>query len=276
MARNVPRGIVACLLALHVVAGARSVGAQPGMTYESLRELPDFSGSWTPLTPPFVLAPARPEPARPGGAAPQAIGGCALPPQYKPEVVARCRETLELRRAAGNVREFCAQQAFVGRPPAGAGGAFEILFTPGRVTMAVESGLVRRIYLRNEPLPGSLDASRSGTSIGRWEGATLVVDTSGLDPNGSIVPGSVLGRDARIVERISLVDADTLRIEATLTAPAVLAAPITSSIQYRRAPDRVFTDFDTCVEGDRSVDPTTGRDRFDKTPPADLPPPPAE
>jgi hypothetical protein len=31
-----------------------------------------------------------------------------------------------------------------------------------------------------------------------------------------------------------------------------------------------------CVEGDRSFDRTTGRDRFDKTPPTDLPPPPAE
>jgi hypothetical protein len=77
-----------------------------------------------------------------------------------------------------------------------------------------------------------------------------------------------------VLERFSLVDANTLRIESTLVAPAVLTMPLKSQQQYRRAPDRVFTDFDTCVEGDRSVDRTTGRDRFDKTPPADLPPPP--
>jgi hypothetical protein len=141
--------------------------------------------------------------------------------------------------------------------------------------MAVESGLVRRIYLRDEPPSGALDVSRSGTSIGRWDGATLVVETAGLDPTAPLVPGTTLGPDARVVERITLVDADTLSIEATLTAPAVLAAPLTSGMQYRRAPDRVFTDFDTCVDGDRSFDRTTGQDRFDKTPPADLPPPPA-
>jgi hypothetical protein len=118
--------------------------------------------------------------------------------------------------------------------------------------------------------------SRSGTSIGRWEGKTLVVETSGLDPNAPFVPGSALGPEARVVERIALVDDDTLAIEATLTAPAVLAAPLTPRLQYRRAPDRVFTDFDTCVEDDRSLDRTTGLDRFDKTPPADLPPPPSE
>jgi hypothetical protein len=171
----------------------------------------------------------------------------------------------------------CARPYFLGRPPQGAGGAFEILLTPGRVTMAVEVGLVRRIYLRDAPPAGALDVSRGGNSVGRWEGTTLVVETTGLDPAAPIAPGSTLGRDARVVERISLVDADTLAIEATLTAPAVLTAPRTVRQQYRRAPDRVFTDFETCVDdGDRSFDRTTGRDRFDKTPPADLPPPPVD
>jgi hypothetical protein len=275
MPRSILRSGIACALALHAIAGDPVV-AQPGMTYESLKDLPNFAGSWTPLTPPFVLAPARPGSAPPGGAAAPAGGGCALPPQFKPEAVARCRETVEQRRAAGGVREFCARQVFLGRPPTGAGGALEILFTPGRVTMAVEYGYVRRIYLRDEPPPGSLDVSRSGISIGRWDDATLVVETTGLDPNAQFVPGSGIGSGARVVERISLVDADTLRIEATITAPAVLDAPLTPAMQYRRAPDRVFTDFETCVEGDRSVDTTTGRDRFDKTPPADLPPPPTE
>jgi hypothetical protein len=142
--------------------------------------------------------------------------------------------------------------------------------------MAVESGLVRRIYLRDEPPAGSLDVSRSGNSIGRWDGPTLVVETTGLDPSAPLVPASTVGPDARVVERIALVDADTLAIEATLTAPAVLAAPLTTRQRYRRAPDRAFTDFDTCVDGDRSLDRTTGQDRFDKTPPADLPPPPAQ
>ena len=142
--------------------------------------------------------------------------------------------------------------------------------------MAIEAGLVRRIYLRDEPPANALDVSRSGTSIARWEGTTLVVETSGLDPNAPLVPGSELGPEARVVERIALVDDDTLEIEAALTAPAVLAAPLTTRVRYRRAPDRVFTDFDTCVDGDRSLDRTTGLDRFDKTPPADLPPPPTE
>lgn len=260
-----PSWLVVILAAIQVGAAE----AQPAMTYASLQDFPDLAGPWTPLTPPFVLAPARP--ASGSGPPPSP---CRLPPVYKPEVAVRCQQTVDL--PGPPERDYCAQQYFSGRPPRGAGGAFEILFTPGRVTMAVESGLVRRIYLRDEPPANALDVSRSGISIGRWEGTTLVVETSGLDPNTPLVPGSALGPGARVVERIALVDNDTLAIEAVLTAPSVLAAPLTTRVQYRRAPDRVFTDFDTCVDGDRSLDRTTGLDRFDKTPPADLPPPPTE
>jgi hypothetical protein len=251
--------------------------AQTGVSYESLKNLPDFAGSWTPLTEPFVLPPPTPTAGRPPAAAPtpDALCAAAAPRGSKPDVLARCRETQQRDGAvAVRARAYCARQSFTGRPPAGAGGAFEILFTPGRVTMAIESGLVRRIYIRDKPPSGALDESHSGTSIGRWEGAALVVETTGLDPNAPFAPGSTLGPGAHVSERFTLVDADTLRIESTLVAPAVLATPFATQQQYRRARDRVFTDFDTCVESDRSFDRTAGHDRFDKTPPSDLPPPP--
>jgi hypothetical protein len=270
MQRAKPSFAPAVLAAVYLSVGGGSAAAQTATTYASLQDLPDLDGPWTPLGPPFVLPPPRP------GAVPVAPPSpCEFPAPYKLDVAARCREALDPRTGAAP-REYCERQYFVGRPPQRGGGAFEILYTPGRVTMAVESGLVRRIYLRDAPPAGALDVSRSGASIGRWEGKTLVVETSGLDPNAPLVPGSALGSGAHVVERIALVDNDTLEIEATLTAPAVLTAPLTTRMRYRRAPDRVFTDFDTCVETDRSLDRTTGLDRFDKTPPADLPPPPSE
>ena len=264
----------AAVVAIFALAAAESSSAQPGTSYESLKNLPDFAGSWTPLTQPFVLPPPTPTAER-AVPTPEALCAAAAPQGFKPDVVVRCRQTLAEQGAEVRGRNYCGQQTFMGRPPEGAGGAFEILFTPGRVTMAIESGLVRRIYLRGKPSAGSLDQSRSGTSIGRWEGATLVVETTGLDPNAPIMPGSTLGPGAQVLERFSLVDADTLRIEASLVAPEVTATSVIWQQQYRRARDRVFTDFDTCVEGDRSFDRTTGHDRFDKKPPADLPPPPA-
>ena len=270
MLRSQAWWVIAVCATIHAGAVYRSAAAQPAVTYASLEDLPDLAGSWTPLGPPFVLPPPRPasEPVAPPAP-------CSFPPAFKAEVTARCLEAAA-RRTGAVAREVCGRQYFVGRPPAGAGGAFELLFNPGRVTLALESGLVRRIYLRDAPPANALDVSRSGTSIGRWEGTTLVVDTTGLDPNAPFVQGSVLGPEARVVERIALVDDGTLEIETVLTAPAVLAAPLTNRMRYRRAPDRVFTEFDTCVEGDRSLDRATGLDRFDKTPPTDLPPPPTQ
>jgi hypothetical protein len=265
---------VAAFAVVALAAGASRAHAQPGQTYESLKSLPDLAGAWTPLTPPFVLATAEAGARVGAGSRPDAI--CDAQREFKPEAVARCRQLLQTAARRNPCANQPAASFFTGRPPAGAGGAFEILYTPGRVTMAVESGLVRRIYLRDKPPAGALDESRSGTSLGRWEGSVLVVETTGLAPSATVLPGSVLGPGARVTERFSLVDANTLRIEATLTAPAVLAEPLKMQQQYRRARDRTFTDFDICVEGDRSFDRGTEQDQFDKTPPADLPPPPKE
>jgi len=262
-------------VAVCAFVAASSASAQPGTTYESLKDLPDLAGAWTPLTSPFVLPPPTPTAERVPDPTPDAQCAAAAPQGFKPDVIARCRQEVAQQGAvAVRALAYCRKQTFMGRPPAGAGGAFEILFTPGRVTMAIENGLVRRIYMRDKPPAGSLDESRSGTSIGRWDGKTLVVETTGLDPDAPIVPGSTLGPGAHVTERFSLVDADTLRIESTLVAPSVLAMPLKAQAQYRRARDRTFTDFETCVESDRSFDRTAGHDRFDKTPPADLPPPP--
>lgn len=251
--------------------------AQPASSYASLADWPAFAGAWTPLTPPFVLPPVVAASARLSVA--QSVDAACSPlaaARFKSEVVALCRELTQEGLTAGADLDNCRRESFNGTPPRGAGGALEILYTPGRVTMAVEAGLVRRIYLRAEPPPDALDVSRSGTSIGRWEGSALVVTTTGLDPAAPIAVGAALGERASIAERFSLLDADTLQIESTLTAPSVLSAPLTMRQSYRRAPSRFFTDFDTCVASDRSYDRTTGLDRFDKTPPADLPPPPSE
>jgi hypothetical protein len=50
----------------------------------------------------------------------------------------------------------------------------EFLITPGRVTLLNESGLIRRIYTDGRSMPADLSDSSTGTSVGHWEGQTLV------------------------------------------------------------------------------------------------------
>ncbi len=86
--------------------------------------------------------------------------------------------------------------------------------------------------------------------------------------------GVKVGPDARIVERISLQDKDTPQIARRVVAPDVLTAPSEMTLVFLRDRDHVFHEASHCAQDDRSIDPESGAQRFDLTPPAALPPPP--
>ncbi len=265
--RVVAGGLAAAIAGIVVSAApqtAEKPDTKPGMTYESLQRLPDFSGWWLQ------------EVATGGGAA------LARAP-FRPEIAASLKNIMT-KLAAGvdpvdlgtrSVYTYCAP-TFAGRN-GGVEDYVEFLFTPGRVTITNESGLVRRIPLRERPLPADVEESSSGTSVAHWEGQTLVVETGGLHNDAPFLPGPLgikVGKQARIVERISLADADTLQIAMRMTAPELFTAPYETTTRYQRDRTHVFHETGRCGDPDRSIDPVTGRTRFDMTPPADLPPPP--
>jgi hypothetical protein len=229
--------------------------------YASLAGLPKLTGMWLPEIYPFVETAPAP-------------GQQPLPPGLKPAAAARVQAYREALMAGEAVeRDYCVPKTFSGRLPMNVGGVIEVLFNPGRVTIGTEAGLVRRIYLMDSA-PEMLEESRAGISIGRWEGSALIVETAGMLPTAWLLPGLPVGAGARSVERFSLMDDDRLMVETTLTAPDVLDAPVNLINRYRRAPGRVFTEFDTCPGFDRSFDEANRIEQFNATPPPDLPPPP--
>jgi hypothetical protein len=108
----------------------------------------------------------------------------------------------------------------------------EILSTPTRIGFLFEDGTQwRMIYTDGRPNPKFEEAeiTWNGHSVGHWEGDTLVVDTVGpwwgvpmmvLDTTGHPV-SDVL----HLVERIRLIDADTLEIETTFDDPKAYTRP---------------------------------------------------
>jgi hypothetical protein len=228
----------------------------PGATYESLRSLPDWSGWW-------------------GLEGPLSVEIRLTPPPLKPELLAEMRKVST--SDVGGLRDLhCRPSQFSGY----SGGfveSVEFLFTPGRVTLTNESGLLRRIYTDGRTL-SNVDASNTGTSVGHWEGQALVVETVGISPTAlypQAIAGSIpVGRNVKIVERISLRDADTLQFDITTTAPDIFTAPDKRVRVYSRVPKRTALQISFCSDFDRAIDPETGKQRFDMTPPPDLPPPP--
>jgi hypothetical protein len=153
---------------------------------------------------------------------------------------------------------------------------FEFLFTPGRVTITNENGLIRRIYTDGRPLPKNPAPSSGGASVGRWEGQTLVVETTGIKPDAPLGAFGPIGRNVHITERIRLKEKDVLQFDLVTIAPDLFDAPDRRTYLLARVPDkREPIEINFCVDNDRSYDATAGQERLDMTPPPDLPPPPA-
>jgi hypothetical protein len=251
--------MLSCALTL-AVAGAAIGQPRSGAvaaSYPALEELRDWSGWWT------VPAPLADEWVR-------------QPPPLKDGILDQ-RLAARTQDFEGDPLRYCRPPQFTGYS-GGFVDAVEFLFTPGRVTLTNESGLVRRIYTDGRPLPTDVDPSNTGTSIGHWEGQTLVVETIGINPAAAYPApqqGAIpIGTNVRITERISLEARDTLRFDIVTVAPDVLREPDRRTRIYSRVVKAMANEITFCAEYDRSIDPVTGKQRFDLTPPADLPPPP--
>lgn len=97
--------------------------------------------------------------------------------------------------------------------------------------------------------------STMGDSIGRWEGNTLVVDTTNFDDGGGFYgdAGGNFGwdRNLRIIERFSLFDADTLLYQFEIDNPTAFTQPWKGELTMTRSGERIY-EF-ACHEGNYSL-----------------------
>ena len=74
------------------------------------------------------------------------------------------------------------------------------MFTPGKVTIIQEAYMqVRRIFTDGRPLPEDPDPTYNGSSVGHWEGDTLVATTVGL-------------REGRTIGRWGITSSDQVKL----------------------------------------------------------------
>jgi hypothetical protein len=149
----------------------------------------------------------------------------------------------------------------------------EFLLTPGKVTIVIEAYTqVRHIYTDGRELPEYPDPSFFGTSIGRWEGDTLVAESVGFNELVTI-SGIPHSDGMKITERFSLVDDDTMLVETTITDPAALTQPYTTSGSFARHRDWTIAEY-VCQENNRNFVTSSGEEGIILDNPGGLPPPP--
>ncbi len=76
-----------------------------------------------------------------------------------------------------------------------------------------------------------------GDSIGRWDGDTLVVETTNFTDQPSFTQGS---RNMTVIERFRMESADKLVYNFTVDDPTVWTAPFTGEYAWSRTDDKVF------------------------------------
>jgi hypothetical protein len=125
---------------------------------------------------------------------------------------------------------------------------YQILQTRTHIVLLSEVNGPRIIPLDGSPhLPAGV-RQLNGDSRGRWEGATLVVDTTNFSPN-SYFMGSA--ERLHLVERFTRTARETIEYQMTLDDPTTWTMPWTAMIRLSQTTDRIY-EF-ACHEGNHYV-----------------------
>src|SRR6185436_16394337 len=185
--------------------------APTGADWSALAKLPDFTGVWE---------------IGPGGGGGRGRGAAPQGPSLTPAAAAKRKELQSLGRE-DNQTANCVppgMPGIMGQPY-----PMEFLLTPGKVTIVIEAYTqIRHIYTDGRPLPEDPDLEFFGTSVGRWEGDALVVETVGFSPLTMLAANTPHSDNLRIRERFRLTGPDTMTVETTLIDPEALTEPFTT------------------------------------------------
>jgi hypothetical protein len=219
----------AALASLLGTLGARAAGNEPIdppptlKDYQFLATLPDWSGVWTPVI------------------SDQVSQEQSNPPPWKPAIATQIKKMYQEEDAG---RPFpIIDHCFPTGMPSWmliTHNAFEVLFTPGRVTILGEGdgNRMRRIYTDGRAHPPDPDPSFHGHSIGRWQGGTLVIDTVALLPQAYLAVNEAVGvpndGDMHIVEHMHLLNPDTLADDLDISASKILSKTWHTTRKYYR------------------------------------------
>ena len=114
----------------------------------------------------------------------------------------------------------------------------EFVHLPGRTLQVFEFGhTFRTIWTDGRALPADPDPRWLGYAVGRWDGDTFVVESSGFDDRTWLTTqGHQHSARMRLVERFRRVAADTLEVSLTIDDPETYTKPWVTTGRLRLLP----------------------------------------
>jgi hypothetical protein len=133
----------------------------------------------------------------------------------------------------------------------------KIVQTPELIVIMYEGNQgLRQIFMdgRALPKPGpELQPWWYGYSVGRWEGDTLVVESTGFRDDGWLdVYGSPLTEQGKLIERWRRPDFGHLEIDVTVDDPKAYTKPFTVRVSHQIMLDQELIEF-ICNENEKSA-----------------------
>ena len=130
---------------------------------------------------------------------------------------------------------------------------YQIIETPDTVMILVEMVHdVRVVRMNQKHVPADVK-KWLGDSVGRWEGDTLVVDTTNFRPEVRFRGSST---NLHVIERFQRVDSTTILYRATIEDPATFAQPWTVEYPFLATPGPIYEY--ACHEGNYSLQDIMG------------------
>ena len=137
----------------------------------------------------------------------------------------------------------------------------KIIQVPGLVAILYErNASYRQIFTDGRPLPADIGLpSENGFSTGKWEGDTLVVQTTGF-PDGMWLDrsGSPMTDAAKLTERFRRVNYGQMEIEVTVDDPKAYTAPWTITLHQLIQLDTELLDY-ICLENEKDIPRLVGK-----------------
>ena len=132
----------------------------------------------------------------------------------------------------------------------------KMIQTPNLLAIVYEANEgLRQIFLDGRTLPKTDDVQPwwYGYSVGKWDGDTLVVETTGFRDDGWLdINGSPLTSSAKMTERFRRPDFGNLEIQITVNDPKAYTKPWTVTVRQKIWVDTELIEF-ICNEGERDA-----------------------
>jgi hypothetical protein len=137
---------------------------------------------------------------------------------------------------------------------------YKIIQTPGLTVMLYERDTTfRQVYTDGRKLPDDPQPSWLGYSAGKWDGDSLVVDTTGFNDRGWLdARGHTHSEALHLTERFHRLDFGHMEVQLTIDDPQTYSRPFTIHLKQRLQADSDLLE-SFCAENEKDSHHVDGK-----------------